>query len=90
MGSRRKSLPLKNNLYGLKWSAGELLQYLPADFFYCAFIKSNVIIWPMENTNLEILKQVEERKRIQLLKNIMRACKDKLYEDAVQERKNQK
>ena len=47
-------------------------------------------MWPMENINLEILKQVEERKRIQSLKNIMRACKDKLYEDAVQERKNQK
>ena len=42
-------------------------------------------MWPMENTNLEILKQIEERKRIQKLKNIMRACKDKLYEIAYEE-----
>jgi hypothetical protein len=34
-----------------------------------------------------IEKQIEERKRIQRLKNIMRACKDKLYEDAAQVKK---
>jgi len=36
----------------------------------------------MNNINLEILKQVEERERIQRIKNLTRACKDKLYEIA--------
>ena len=43
----------------------------------------------MNNINLEMLKQVEERKRIQRIKNLTRACKDKLYEIATDER-NQK
>jgi hypothetical protein len=43
----------------------------------------------MENINLEIQKQVEERIRIQRIKNLTRACKDKLYEDALKQR-NQK
>jgi hypothetical protein len=43
----------------------------------------------MENKDLEILKQIEERKRIQRIKNLTRACKDKLYEIAANE-KNQK
>ena len=37
----------------------------------------------------EIAKQVEERIRIQRIKNLTRACKDKLYEIAANER-NQK
>ena len=44
---------------------------------------------PMNNTNLEIQKQVEERIRIQRIKNLTRACKDKLYEIAANQ-KNQK
>ena len=42
---------------------------------------------PMNNTNLEIQKQVEERIRIQRIKNLTRACKDKLYEDALKQTK---
>lgn len=41
----------------------------------------------MENINLEIQRQVEERKRIHRIKNLTRACKDKLYEIATEERK---
>lgn len=41
----------------------------------------------MNNINLEILEQVEERKRIQRIKNKTRACKDKLYEDALRQTK---
>jgi hypothetical protein len=41
----------------------------------------------MGNINLEIQKQVEERKRIQRIKNITRACKNKLFEDAAQAQK---
>ena len=41
----------------------------------------------MENINLEIQKQVEERIRIQRIKNLTRACKNKLYEIARNERK---
>ena len=44
-------------------------------------------MWPMENINLEILKQVKERERIQRIKNLTRACKDKLYEIVTDERK---
>lgn len=53
---------------------------------YCFIIESNVIMWPMENINLEILKQIEERKRIQGIKNVTRACKDKLYEIVTKEK----
>ncbi len=59
-------------------SAGELMRYLPADFFSCY----NIL---MLNTNEEIQKQVEERIRIQRIKNQTRACKDKLYEIAEKE-----
>lgn len=42
----------------------------------------------MGNINYdEIQKQVEERIRIQRIKNITKACKDKLYEDALNETK---
>ena len=40
----------------------------------------------MENINLEIQRQVEERIRIQRIKNLTRACKDKLYEIAANNR----
>lgn len=41
----------------------------------------------MGNINYEeIQKQVEERIRIQRIKNIMKACKDKLYEDAAKKK----
>ena len=39
----------------------------------------------MDKINLEIQKQVEERIRIQRIKNLTRACKDKLYEIAEKE-----
>ena len=41
----------------------------------------------MGNTNTDLQKQIEERIRIQKLKNITRACKDKLYEISYNERK---
>jgi len=42
----------------------------------------------MENISYdEIQKQVEERIRIQRIKNITKACKDKLYEDSLKQRK---
>jgi hypothetical protein len=44
-------------------------------------------MWPMENINLEIQRQVEERIRIQRIKNLTKACKDKLYEIAANEKK---
>lgn len=42
----------------------------------------------MDAKELEIQKEIEERIRIEKLKNIMRACKDKLYEVAA--KNNQK
>ena len=56
-------------------------------FFVLRFYEKQCYNVPMENINLEILKQVEERKRIQRIKNLTRACKDKLYEIAARNEK---
>ena len=57
-------------------------------FFVLRFYEKQCYNVPMENINLEIQRQVEERIRIQRIKNLTRACKDKLYEDAKKGRKN--
>ena len=41
----------------------------------------------MNMDNKEIQKQVKERKKIQNIKNITRACKEKLFNDAAKKEK---